>query len=216
MVLEVQGLVETRHGGGSYLRVDGLNVESIDTLISRRQRLPDIIDAREAIEVKLASLAADRRTTSDLAALGAAIEKMRQAVADGEQPDEGDREFHLAMAVSGHSPLLLELYKQLAPHIVEVRRESLRQPGRPTKSLMDHERILEAIKEGSPSRAATAVRKHVRTVRDVRLLMWDPDTPSVDVPSSSKHSPAPRQVKKRSISSSEEVGKAKAKPEHVV
>src|SRR5262245_55154783 len=69
VVLEVQGLLDVRHGGGTYLRRDTLDVESVEELVARRRRLPDVLEAREALETKLAELAATRRTDDDLAAI---------------------------------------------------------------------------------------------------------------------------------------------------
>lgn len=175
-VLEVQGLVQTRQGGGTYLRVSTLASEELDVLLDRRQRLPDILDAREAIEIKLAALAAERRTEADLEAMRGALEAMRVSVADSVSAEDGDRAFHAAMAESGHSKILLDFYLQLAPQIAEVRRESLRQVGRPAKSLLQHERILRAISERDPSQAVLAVRRHLRTVARNRLMEWDPDS----------------------------------------
>jgi GntR family transcriptional repressor for pyruvate dehydrogenase complex len=69
--------------------------------------------------------------------------------------------------------------RSIADQIAESRTESLRQPGRPNRSLTQHQSILDAIESANPRRAATAMRTHVRTVAKVRLLTWEPtnDTP---------------------------------------
>lgn len=174
VALEVQGLVEIRHGDGTYLRKANLAVEPLATLLDRRQRLPDILDTRDALEPKLAALAALRRTSRDLAAMAAALADMSRTVEAGGLGEEGDRRFHLAVTRAAHSPILAEFYRQLTPQLGESRLESLRQPGRPGQSLAQHRRIAEAIEAGDDRRAATATRRHVRTVGQVRLLAWDP------------------------------------------
>ena len=65
--------------------------------------------------------------------------------------------------------------RSIAAQIAESRTESLRQPGRPHRSLAQHRAILDAIADGHPRQAATAMRRHVRTVAKVRLLDWDPE-----------------------------------------
>ncbi|MDP9435640.1 MAG: FadR family transcriptional regulator [Actinomycetota bacterium] len=175
VVLEVQGLVDIRQGDGTYLRRTDLTPEPIEVLLERRQRLPDVLEAREALEVKLAELAAVRRTDDDLAALDDALAAMRTAVAAGDLGGEGDRRFHAAVAAAGRSPLLQGFYEALAPQISETRRESLRQPGRPEQSLAQHERIAAAVRDGDADGAVRAVREHVRAVGAVRLLDWQPD-----------------------------------------
>ncbi|MFR9724788.1 FadR/GntR family transcriptional regulator [Streptomyces sp. MS19] len=174
VVLEVQGLVEVRHGGGTYLVGDSLDAEPVERLMERRRRLPDVLEAREALETKLAELAAERRTEDDLAAMAAALDHMEREIAGGGHGVEGDRLFHAAVTAAAHSALLAEFMRSIAEQIAESRTESLRQPGRPARSLAQHRTIREAIAAGRPGPAATAMRRHVRTVAKVRLLSWDP------------------------------------------
>ncbi|MFD3480476.1 FadR/GntR family transcriptional regulator [Streptomyces sp. NPDC058695] len=174
-VLEVQGLVEARHGGGTYLMRDSLDAEPVERMVERRRRLPDVLEAREALETKLAELAAERRTVEDLAALHAALDRMVADIEEGGHGVEGDRLFHAAVTAAAHSALLAEFMRSIADQVTESRTESLRQPRRPARSLAQHRAILDAIETGRPAQAAAAMRRHVRTVAKVRLLDWDPD-----------------------------------------
>ncbi|MFJ6182086.1 FadR/GntR family transcriptional regulator [Streptomyces sp. NPDC092295] len=175
VVLEVQGLVEVRHGGGTYLTRSGLNPEPVERLVERKRRLPDVLEAREALETKLAELAAERRTALDLAALHDALHQMSDEIEAGGYGVEGDRLFHTAVTAAAHSGLLAEFMHSITAQIAESRNESLRQPGRPKRSLAQHRAILEAIESGRGKAAAAAMRRHVRTVAKVRLLEWNPD-----------------------------------------
>ncbi|MET9230335.1 FadR/GntR family transcriptional regulator [Lentzea sp. NPDC003310] len=175
VVLEVQGLVEARHGGGTYLVRDTLDVEPVEQLVERRKRLPEVLEAREALETKLAELAAERRTDAELETIRAALDYMRDEIAEGTNGVEGDRRFHAAVTAAAHSSLLADFMKTIAQQITESRTESLRQPGRPSRSLAQHTAIYEAIAAGDPKKAAAAMRKHVRTVAKVRLLTWVPE-----------------------------------------
>jgi GntR family transcriptional repressor for pyruvate dehydrogenase complex len=174
VVLEVQGLVDVRHGGGTYLRRDSLDVEPIEVLVDRKRRLPDVLEAREALETKLAELAAHRRTANDLAEIDAALSEMRRQIDAGELGIDGDRRFHAAVTAAAQSSLLAHFMRSIADQIAESRQESLRQPGRPLRSLGQHQRIADAIRAGDPRAAASAMRRHVRTVSRVRLLGWEP------------------------------------------
>jgi GntR family transcriptional repressor for pyruvate dehydrogenase complex len=180
VVLDVQGLVEVRHGGGTYLVGDTLDAEPVEQLVERRRRLPDVLDAREALETKLAELAAGRRTAEDLAAIEAALAHMAAEIAAGGPGEEGDRRFHTAVTAAAHSSLLAEFMGSIREQITESRTESLRQPGRPKRSLEQHHRILDGIRDGDPKAAAAAMRRHVRTVAKVRLLAWNPDDDATD------------------------------------
>ncbi|MHB1784738.1 MAG: FadR/GntR family transcriptional regulator [Acidimicrobiales bacterium] len=174
VALEVQGIVEVRHGDGIYLqRTDGAK-ESIHDLLNRRQRLPEILEARETIECKLAELAARRRTDKDLMAIHAALTYMEDQIAAGEIGTEGDAAFHGAVANAAKNSVLIHLMKEIAPAIHETRVESLSEAGRPPDSLKAHQRIAVAIETGEPRAAAAAMRNHLKAVADVRILRWKP------------------------------------------
>jgi GntR family transcriptional repressor for pyruvate dehydrogenase complex len=175
VALEVQGLVDTRHGGGTYLLRDRLDAEPLETMIDRRRRLPDVLDARDALETKLAALAATRRTDKDLAEIEAALTAMSEAVERGELGVPEDQRFHAAVTAAGHSALLGDFMAEISLSIAESRTESLRQPGRPAQSLSQHRLIADAVRAGDPEAAAHAMHHHVVTVGQVKLLDWQAD-----------------------------------------
>lgn len=190
VVLEVQGLVETRHGGGTFLLRDELSAASVEELLARRSRLPHVMEARAALECQLAELAALRRTEADLIEMDKALHLM---AADPLEPDDaarGDRLFHAAVARAARNPLLSRFLNEIDAEIHESRLESLRQPGRPAQSLKQHRAVVAAIRKQEPSTARLAMRRHLVSVGKVRLLDWSPatdedpaDTPAEDRPS---------------------------------
>ncbi|MEU1593392.1 FadR/GntR family transcriptional regulator [Streptomyces sp. NPDC005708] len=172
VALEVQGLVAVRHGGGTYLLRDRLDAEPLEAMIDRRRRLPDVLDARDALETKLAALAAVRRTDEDLQEIDAALMAMAEAIDRGELGISEDKRFHAAVTAAAHSPLLGAFMAEIALPIAESRAESLRQPGRPALSLDQHRGIAEAVRAGDQEAAAHAMHHHVVTVGHVKLLDW--------------------------------------------
>jgi len=168
----VQGILRVRQGDGIYLLRQADPAESVQELIKRRQRLPEILEAREAIEVKITSLAAKRRTDQDLAAIDAALDNMAAQVAAGEHGYDGDLTFHAAVTAAAHNPILTAMMDLLAGPIEETRRESLAQPGRPRQSLTSHRSIAKAIRSGDH---ASAAHRHITLVADVALLTRERD-----------------------------------------
>lgn len=179
IALEVRGTLEVRHGDGIYLRSLPNDSGHLPELLTRRHRLPAVLEAREALETQLAALAALRKTEADVTAMGQALDAMARDIAAGGLGEEGDRLFHEALTGAAHSPLLADFMASLAAPISETRHASLGEPGRPPRSLRAHRRILEAIKRGDAPRARQAMRHHVKMVADVGLLRWsalDPDS----------------------------------------
>jgi GntR family transcriptional repressor for pyruvate dehydrogenase complex len=177
VVLQALGAVDVRHGEGVFLRRTRGFGESLSKLLDRRRRLPDVLEAREALEVKLAELAAGRRRTSDLDAMNAALDQMAADIRGGGLGIDGDAAFHHAIAMAARNEVLLHLIDAMAEVIQESRVESLSEPGRPPRSLEAHRRILAAIEAQSAEGAAEAMRQHLRVVADVFLLRWQPEVP---------------------------------------
>jgi GntR family transcriptional repressor for pyruvate dehydrogenase complex len=177
VVLQALGAVDVRHGEGVFLRRTRGFGESLSKLLDRRRRLPDVLEAREALEVKLAELAAGRRRKRDLDAMNASLDQMAADIRGGGLGIDGDAAFHHAIAMAARNEVLLHLIDAMAEVIQESRVESLSEPGRPPRSLEAHRRILAAIQAQSADGAAEAMRQHLRVVADVFLLRWQPEVP---------------------------------------
>ena len=170
VAMEVVGMVSVRHGDGVVLIEPAGSAKVVNALRRHAQQLPEIIEARDALETKLAALAAERRTESDLAAMDEALELMERDIADGGRGVEGDERFHAAVTAAGHSPLLAKLMTEISDLIRETRIASLAQPDRPASSLRGHRRIADAIRARDAGAAALAMQQHVAMVSDVAHL----------------------------------------------
>lgn len=173
VALEVQGVVDVRHGDGIYLLRQPAPAELLAELAERRRRLPDVLEARATLELKIVELAALRRTDDDLARIDAALESMAAEILAGGHGLRGDEAFHGAVTTAAHNPVLADLMRVLAHSIEETRRESLNQPNRPPRSLAGHRQIAEAIRGRDCAGAGAAMRAHLDLVSDVALLRWN-------------------------------------------
>jgi GntR family transcriptional repressor for pyruvate dehydrogenase complex len=170
VAMEVVGVVAVRHGDGAVLVDSSGTSRVVEALRSHARRLPDVIEAREALETKLAGLAAVRRTEEDLLRIEDALRVMADDVSAGGRGVEGDELFHAAVTQAGHSALLQRLMLEISGLVKETRIESLSQPQRPQQSLDGHRAIADAIRDREPARATAAMRDHIDKVSDVALL----------------------------------------------
>jgi GntR family transcriptional repressor for pyruvate dehydrogenase complex len=182
VALEVSGTLEVRHGDGTYLRSQPGDSGHLMDLMTRRHRLPAILEAREALETQLAGLAAARRTSAEVRAMTRALDLMASDIDAGGLGEEGDRLFHESVTRAARSPLLADFMAGLAAPISETRHSSLGEPGRPRRSLVAHRQILDAIERGDVAGARRAMRRHVNMVADVGLLRWAAVHPDGDGP----------------------------------
>ncbi|MET0978932.1 MAG: FCD domain-containing protein, partial [Paeniglutamicibacter terrestris] len=150
VALEVLGVIDVQHGTGAVLVYRPSISTVLRDLREHQNRLPEIVEARSTLEVKLAGLAAERRTDEDLDRISAALQVMAQEIADGGRGAHGDELFHEAVTAAAHSRVLAQLMTFIAEMVLETRLESLGQPGRPERSLESHEVIAKAIRDGDP------------------------------------------------------------------
>ncbi|ABK76215.1 GntR family transcriptional regulator [Mycolicibacterium smegmatis] len=161
--LRAQRIVEVRHGDGIYLLqrpedvIESLATELVETHVDH----PYIWETRQALETQCARLAAVHATDDDLRELDASLDQMRAEVEKGLPGLEGDRRFHLGVAVAAHNPLLLRLLKGLRVALDRTSETSLTRPGQPARSLEEHRGVVEAIRAGDAADAANKMLAHL-------------------------------------------------------
>jgi GntR family transcriptional regulator, transcriptional repressor for pyruvate dehydrogenase complex len=158
------GLIDIRHGDGTFLLrpieqvVSTLAVEMAHVEADH----PMVWEAREAIEVQAARLAANRATARDLAAMHRAVNAMSDDISAGEDGVESDAALHRAIVRAAHSPLLEQLFTSIHEVVDRTSAASLSMPGRPPESLRAHRAVVEAIVDRDAERAASEMTSHLR------------------------------------------------------
>src|SRR3954471_19224916 len=111
--LQADGLVTSRQGAGNFVaRVPPRQI----TKLAPRASIAGILRAFEvriALEGQAARLAAERRSPTELAAIGAALDVMRKSMEDGKPAQEADFAFHRAVAVATGNLTFAEILDNL-------------------------------------------------------------------------------------------------------
>lgn len=123
-----------------------------------------LIEFRKLIETGLASLAAERATEQDLAAMRQAIEDHKRALATDKIAYQADIAFHIAIAEASRNPFAILVLKMISQPLSEQRRRTNEIPHAAEAGLRDHERIFRAIEELNPEKARFAMLAHMKTV----------------------------------------------------
>lgn len=162
--LRVLGIVDVRPGDGVYLvSADDLIPSLALEVLESEADHPMIWEVREAVETQAARLAASRRTEEDVERMRAALEAMQESVEAGGEGIVGDRHFHEAILGAAHNPMLERLFAQLADAIDKTSQGSLSLKGQPPISLVAHQGIYEAIRDGAGDLAGERMREHLQT-----------------------------------------------------
>lgn len=165
--LEAAGLVESRHGGGNFVRevtTEHLVAPIASVLNSQAQLRKELMDARALFEPQVAREAAIRATSEDLRLLEAVVRRQAERVSNGQSTAEEDAEFHGILARATQNSVV-ERVMGVIDDLLEDVYERLSQHGkRSQRSLEGNRRILEAVKGRDPEAAGRAMTEHIEDI----------------------------------------------------
>ncbi|MGH2963299.1 MAG: FadR/GntR family transcriptional regulator [Solirubrobacterales bacterium] len=170
------GLVEARHGSGTYVResgLTGLREEWRRWTRRHSDRVRSLLEVRRGLECLAAELAAERAGDEGLSALENSLALMEEAIAREDVPSlvDIDLGFHHALCAASQNRALADLAASLGEELIQERGATWDIPDRPRLSLDEHRAIYEAVQSHDPSRAREALRAHLASVeRDVLEL----------------------------------------------
>jgi DNA-binding GntR family transcriptional regulator len=121
---------------------------------------------RESLECAAVRIAAVEADDADLAALDGLIRRQAEVSERGDHARFAvlDDEFHAAICQLAGRPVAWEVAERVKGHLNRVRRLSLPQPRYLEEMVAEHREVLEALKQGDPDAAETALRHHLRMV----------------------------------------------------
>jgi DNA-binding FadR family transcriptional regulator len=171
--MQAAGLVETRHGIGTFvlpppppaMGIDPATVTTVRDVIA-------LLELRIGLETEAAGLAASRRSEAQLQEVRAALAALQQAARRGEDTVELDQRFHLAIAEASGNEYFRAILQHLGANIIpRARINSARLTHADPVAYMEqvgreHEQIVEAIARGDAESARAAMRLHIGNSRE--------------------------------------------------
>jgi GntR family transcriptional repressor for pyruvate dehydrogenase complex len=181
-MLEILGLLEMRHGQGTFpreLSVDRLVTPLAAVLTARPDLQDELMDMRRMFEPAVARVAALRGTDDDVAALESVLNAQRRKLRTGQSTLVEDTAFHAALSRATRNRVIVHVMETLNNLLVESRKLSLRQKGRPERSLQGHEAIVKAVQQRDPDAAARAMHDHIDRIAELLQQASRKTTPPV-------------------------------------
>jgi DNA-binding FadR family transcriptional regulator len=167
--LRAEGLVVTRQGVGAFVSAEPQRAPfRIEP--ERMQSLGDILNVMElrlGVEIESAGLAAERAGKAQVRAIGAALEAIERASAQGRTAVDEDLAFHRAVAEATGNPEFARFLQFIGRHLIPRRTVSglpERMGGRRAYLALiqeEHRRIYEAIRAADAKAARDAMRRHL-------------------------------------------------------
>lgn len=172
--LQEQGLLESRHGDGTYViaRPEANAADALGrAMTGRRLDLEHVLQFRMVLEPEIAALAAEGATEADLAVLAACLD----ARCSGTAAAEADIAFHTALAQATGNPLFSDIVAAVRERLAETREEPFQSPERCRASRRAHRAILQAVASRDGEAARHAMKDHLHGVSQ---LLFNPESPS--------------------------------------
>lgn len=163
--LDQEGLVQRTPNRGARVR-----------LVSEREAL-EIEQVRAALEQLAVREAALRATPQDVADLRTELRRMRERVAEGDPLaySELNASFHERIWAIADNRVASGLLATLKSQSIRFQYRTILQPGRPQRSLAEHEAIVEALAAGDPDACEARMREHLaRVVETLRAAIERP------------------------------------------
>jgi GntR family transcriptional regulator, transcriptional repressor for pyruvate dehydrogenase complex len=165
--LESLGLIEIRAGEGTFVRsasVEALIEPLAVVIVTQREAVRELFEARRLLEPGIAALAARRAGSEEIADMERILDEQAKEVAAGRTGIVQDAAFHTAIAGAAHNRAITRIVNTLMDLLTQSREDSLHTPGRPTRSHQDHRRILSAIQGRDADGARGAMHEHLVAV----------------------------------------------------
>ncbi|MGE5717269.1 MAG: FadR/GntR family transcriptional regulator [Acidobacteriota bacterium] len=175
--LETIGLLVTHHGKGTFpqeLDVNRLIAPLTSVLNYRRELQDELLDVRRMFEPAVARAAATRATDEDIADLERILAAQRQKLRAGRSALVEDTAFHHVLARATRNRAVISIMATLNDLLVESRKLTLKQKGRPGRSILGHEAVVAALRRRDPAAAAEAMRGHIDQIADLLHDAWIP------------------------------------------
>ncbi|HTW97569.1 MAG TPA: FadR/GntR family transcriptional regulator [Acidimicrobiales bacterium] len=166
--LRDRGLTETVIGSGTYVRQP--DSEHLTEVLLRHlhfgelaapQVVESLYEARLAVEVMAARLAAARAAEDELGLISERFDQMKRDQGDPGAWIAADMGFHLAVVDAAHNPFLGAFLKPMTRIIEQSMSESWRDPKAVRAGIASHQAICEAIVAREEEGAAQAMRDHL-------------------------------------------------------
>ncbi len=170
-MLSSLGLLETRHGGGTYVReysgevflnplLPMLALDTLDILY--------VLEYRKIVEKGIVSLVVERAGDPEIAELEDAYRAMQATRNDPKAFAEADLRFHLTLAKATQNPVVAKV-NDVITNVLKVSMYGIVGSLGAKDGLYYHRRILNAIKARDGSEAESLMEQHIeRTIQRLK------------------------------------------------
>jgi len=168
-ILESKGLVKRIHGKGIQIVNESQRAasEMLQLTIDRRgSNMEDLIEIRNILEVKSATLAAERATDDDIDMIEGPLEKMKSTTVIIDYI-QADVDFHISIARATHNSIIPLILETIRPLLQKAVTGTIHSEALPEQTMHYHEEIFKAIKKHDVAGASKAMVNHLNAIESM-------------------------------------------------
>jgi DNA-binding FadR family transcriptional regulator len=176
--LEAQGLVQARVGSGSF--VTPFAIGQVSCAMTRfaalnpgREVFLQLLDLRLVLECETAERLARSGDKAAISRATDALRRMREHRRDPVALATADMDFHLAIAEAAGNPFFAAILEPLKKSGEQFGASTYVSDEVAAAAILEHERVLRAIRKGDASAARVAMRGHIMRSRERYLALLE-------------------------------------------
>ena len=162
--LSMAGVIATQRGnrGGLTVVTSNIPVALLGLSTNRFEKLPDLLEARRAVELPLALLCAERATADDFDALELSVRRLVESrSSDRLERRHWDHLFHYQMARAARSEVLAYMQHQILERLTVVLETYFTEDEDPLAVETLHRETLDSLRTGNPGLIEKAINRHL-------------------------------------------------------
>jgi GntR family transcriptional repressor for pyruvate dehydrogenase complex len=165
--LQILGVIRCRQGDGCYLASSTTDIMKRPlefALALKGTTRKDLFETRQTIEVRLAGLAAERRTEEDCDHIRNALAAMKDSMGIPAQWIQHEMRFHDCIMRAAKNEVMTTIMEMLSRILIESRRESVRLVTNYEDLYRSHEMVFVEIEKQDAVGASRAMAEHFATM----------------------------------------------------
>src|SRR5258706_697581 len=173
--LATVGILQSRQGAGTFVaqrdESPTLDSSSLRMLSALHGFTSDeMFEARLALEMSIAGLAAERATSEQMTLMAEEITGMYASLNDPEQYLVHDMKFHQTIAAASNNRILTSLMNMIATILFDSRSKTVKRAKDLKQSAEQHHNIYRAMREHDPDPASRAMHDHLIETQKAQRL----------------------------------------------
>jgi GntR family transcriptional repressor for pyruvate dehydrogenase complex len=179
--LEILGLVETKHGGGTFVKSFS-PAESVDSLhplmrIQKNQDMITVLEYRKIIEKGIIGLAVEKIEPADIQFLEETYTAMLKDVRHGAGYTKADLAFHKRLAEITRNSIIIKVHEIIDGILSAAMNDIVHILGR-NIGLTYHRKIIDALKKGNKDECEILMEEHIEeTIKAIQKNGNPEDSP---------------------------------------